>query len=142
MHAWRFPLLVVPQVLTLLTSLAIVVRILRTPLRPRLPDGYSLRPSSKGIARTAPPSPEDTNTLWGSLSYAWMGDMMVEKQEGAMELEDVFVLSMDNRASVLWKRFSSLTYIVHPTSHCLADEMQGTNSAGPYPACLSERLCD
>lgn len=54
---------------------------------------------------TAAESPEDQNSLWGSLSYSWMGSLM---EIGTIEKKDVFQLSLDNRSAVLTRRFERL----------------------------------
>jgi hypothetical protein len=56
-----------------------------------------------------PPSPEDTNTILGELTYAWMGRLMKISRARPLQSLDVYALALNNRTEVLSRRFQELT---------------------------------
>lgn len=98
LHSHEFPLLAIPAInFAICTTL--VILIVRMPLK--IPINRLLL--SRKTA--APESPEDENSLFGSLNYSWMGSLM---QIETIEKKDVFQLSLDNRSAVLTRRFEKL----------------------------------
>lgn len=79
----------------------LVVLIVRMPLKVPI---NRLLLSRKGKT-VAPESPEDQNSVFGSLSYSWMGSLM---DIDTLEKKDVFQLSLDNRSAVLTRRYEKL----------------------------------
>ena len=79
----------------------LVVLIVRMPLKVPI---NRLLLSRKGET-VAPESPEDQNSVFGSLSYSWMGSLM---DIDTLEKKNVFQLSLDNRSAVLTRRFEKL----------------------------------
>ncbi|GAA5926884.1 uncharacterized protein JCM15063_000395 [Sporobolomyces koalae] len=55
-----------------------------------------------------PPSPEDTNTILGEISYSWLSRLMSLAQTRPLESLDVFALALNNRSEVLSRRFKTL----------------------------------
>lgn len=56
-----------------------------------------------------PPSPEDTNTILGEVTYSWMNQLMKISLTRPLQSLDVFALALNNRSAVLSRRFQSLT---------------------------------
>ncbi|KAM0756114.1 P-loop containing nucleoside triphosphate hydrolase protein [Meredithblackwellia eburnea MCA 4105] len=82
----------------------LVVRIVQMPLMAQI------RFQTKSLDNEGrPPSPEDTNTLVGSLTYSWMQPIMTLASQRPLNFFDVWALSLNNRSEVLSKKFKSLT---------------------------------
>lgn len=74
----------------------------------RVPLGAVVRDSARDVQHH-PQSPEDNNTLLGSLTYAWMNDIMALARRRPLTPFDVWSLSLSNRAEVLAGRWAMLT---------------------------------
>lgn len=75
-----------------------------------MPLNLPLELASGPETRSARPrSPEDANTVWGALSYSWMGDWMYTARTRPLRPLDVWALSLNNRAEVLSQRFKSIS---------------------------------
>ncbi|GAA5928190.1 hypothetical protein JCM1841_003816 [Sporobolomyces salmonicolor] len=94
------------QLLDFLASAILVSIILQMPLNSPLDLGVNLEQGGSEDAR--PNSPEDTNTLLGELTYSWMSGIMSLAKLRPLRSMDVWALSLNNRAEVLSRRFSSL----------------------------------
>lgn len=86
---------------------SLVLSIIRMPLR--APLGSVLRESSRDD-RGHPQSPEDDNTLLGSLTYSWMNPIMSLARRRPLLPSDVWSLSLNNRSEVLAMRWAKLKY--------------------------------
>lgn len=86
----------------LLVCTALIITIIDMPLRPRL---TSVLRSSDSLNESQPPSPEDTNSLLGALSYSWMGPIMTLARKRPLKPSDVWSLSLNNQAAVLSRKF-------------------------------------
>ncbi|CEQ41154.1 SPOSA6832_02846 [Sporobolomyces salmonicolor] len=100
------------QLLDFLASAILVSIILQMPLNSPLDLGVNLEQGGSEDAR--PNSPEDTNTLLGELTYSWMSGIMSLAKLRPLRSMDVWALSLNNRAEVLSRRFSSLRYASLP----------------------------
>ncbi|GAA5889236.1 hypothetical protein JCM5296_005842 [Sporobolomyces johnsonii] len=94
------------QLLDSLASTVLVSTILQMPLNSPLDLVIKLERGGSKDAR--PNSPEDTNTLLGELTYSWMSGIMSLARSRPLRSMDVWALSLNNRAEVLSRRFSSL----------------------------------
>lgn len=78
---------------------ALIIRVVDMPL------GASFARNVDRDDGAQPNSPEDRNTLLGSLSYAWMAPLMSLARRRPLRPSDVWQLALTNRAAVLARRF-------------------------------------
>lgn len=89
----------------LIATCTVIASIFGMPLNPPL----EVAIERDGLAEAARPrSPEDTNTVWGAMSYSWMSTLMHTARNCALRPMDVWALSLNNRAAVLSHRFKML----------------------------------
>ncbi|GAA6040571.1 hypothetical protein JCM8097_005469 [Rhodosporidiobolus ruineniae] len=78
------------------------------PMKAPLDVAIKLKQGGEPEEPSHPRSPEDTPTLLGDLTYAWMAGIMALSRSRPLRPSDVWALAMSNRAQVLARRFSSL----------------------------------
>ncbi|GAA5956896.1 hypothetical protein JCM3765_006634 [Sporobolomyces pararoseus] len=75
----------------------------------RAPLDLVIRLEHGATENSRPPSPEDTNTIIGEITYSWMNQLMKISTRRPLGSLDVFALALNNRSAVLSRRFQSLT---------------------------------
>ncbi|GAA5895594.1 uncharacterized protein JCM6883_001558 [Sporobolomyces salmoneus] len=87
----------------------LLTSVMTLPLRAPLDLLIRLKYGETEEPETRPPSPEDTNTILGEISYVWMDNLMKISRSRPLQSLDVFALALNNRSEVLSRRFQSLT---------------------------------